>query len=290
MSCSFCGSRLHNIRACRDPNIDLLYERIKVIYIDMMNNYPDTIETQFKTVLNGRFNLRELRAVCATHTNFMSSRTKPQIINTLYQYYSSRIYPMQQQEEQPWLEVRRLPTQPDPIPDFASDLEQPLEEQPLSQEHNLTWYIDTTPSPIYSVLSLSFAMLQERRSRQALDYIYNSHIWRARNNTDINLNPYFNNVASTPQIKKYNIYPVLVSDEVERGEEECAICYESINCMDLVKLNCNHKFCGDCIKGTLKAHNNIYCGPSCALCRTQMVSFSVKNPEIYNMVAEHCNL
>ena len=272
MSCSFCGSRLHNIRACRDPNIDLLYERIKVIYINMMNNYPDTIETQFKTVLNGRFNLRELRAVCATHTNFMSSRTKPQIINTLYQYYSSRIYPIQhqQQEEQPWLEIRRLPTQPDPIPDFARDLEQPSEEQQVSQEHNLTWYIDTTPSPIY--------------------YIYDSHIWRARNNVDINLNPYFNNVASTPQIKKYNIYPVLVLDEVERGEEECAICYESINCMDLVKLNCNHKFCGDCIKGSLKTHNNIYHGPSCALCRTEMVSFSVKNPEIYNSVLVYCNL
>ena len=99
---------------------------------------------------------------------------------------------------------------------------------------------------------------------------------------------------SVSQVKKYNIRPMLVLDRVEEGVEEgveeCAICYENTKCMDLVKLNCEHKFCGDCINRSLKAHNNMYCGPTCALCRTKMVSFSVKTLDIYNLVSEYCNL
>ena len=295
--------------------IGLLYERIKVIYIDMTNQYSHDIEARFKSLLNRRFNLRELQAVCATHTYFPSSRPKQQIIYSLYQYFSS------QEDEQHWLEVRRLPTHPDPIPEFARDLDQPQEEE-QEEEDDITWYIDRTPSPV-SVLE--FELIHDRISTprrltyndeirqittsesegnnefwisstqsRTRDYINNDY----DNNDDDDiivsrsLNSAFDAVATAPQIKKYVIYLVLVPDEVEEGEEgeeDCAICYESIKCMDLVKLNCKHKFCGICIKETLKSHSKLS-EPSCALCRKQMISFSVKNPEIYNLVSEHCNL
>jgi len=300
MACSFCCSYFHNIRGCQDPMIDLFYERIKVIYIDTMNQYPRDTEIRFKNIINRRFNLRELKAVCATHTNFPSSIRKSDIIEILYNHYSSRIYTLPREEQaQPWLEVRRLPTQPDPIPDFARDLEQSQTSEE-DRENDISYYIDTIPTPI-SVLR--FALLQQTPERIRIPYIYHhinhrderrgiplTNTLRRNNNIVINLNSEFDSVATIPEIKKYDIHPVLVSDENDEGVEECAICYESIKCIDLVKLNCSHKFCGSCIKGSLRAHNNIYCGPSCALCRTQMVSFSVKNPEIYNMVAEHCNL
>lgn len=300
MSCSFCNSESHNIRCCQDPMIGLLYERMKVIYIDMMNKYHHDIQFHFKSVLTRRFNLRELRAVCATHTHFPSSRPKQQIIYSLYQYFSTRIYNVpREEEEQPWLEARRLPTQPDPVPEFARDLEQPQED-----EDDISWYIDTTPSP---VSLLSFGLIQDRlTSPRDITYNHeirqittsgtegNDEVWlRGQQYQDIivsrSLNAEFDAVASVPQIKKYNINPKLDLDEIVEGDEDCAICYETIKCVDLVKLNCDHKFCGICIKETLKSHSKL-CGPSCALCRKQMVSFSVKNPEIYNLVAEHCNL
>lgn len=296
MSCSFCNSYSHNIRGCLDPMIGILFERMKVIYVDMMNQYPNDTENRFKSVLNRRFNLRELRAVCATYTNFPSSRPKQQIINVLYHYYSSRIYNLPRQDEgQPWLDVRRLPTQPDPVPDFARDLEQPPEEE----DHDITWYIDTTPSPV-SVLTFGSALIQDRLTSPRHITYNHDDVWlrlgrlglRGQQYQDImvarSLNAEFDAVASLPQIKKYNIRPVLVLGE-EEGEEDCAICYESIKCVDLVKLNCEHKFCGVCIKETLKSHSKL-CGPSCALCRKQMESFTVKNQEIYNLVSEHCNL
>jgi len=279
MSCSFCNSNSHNIRECQDPMIGFLYERIKVIYMNMMNQYPHDIEFRFKSVLNIRFNLRELRAVCATHTNFASSQPKHAIIHVLYRYYSSRIYSLPRQEgEQDWLEVSRLPTQP-----------------PEEEVYDITWYIDTTPS--HSPVSLLSEIISSG-SQDEVWFRLGSLGLRGPRNQDIivarSLNADFDavsgNIPFAPQVKKYNIHPVLVSEESEEGEEECAICYESINLMDLVKLNCEHKFCGSCIAGSLNAHNNMYCGPSCALCRKQMVSFSVKNPEIYNMVSEHCNL
>ena len=309
MSCSFCNSWDHSIRGCQDPMISFLFERLKILYVDIMNQYPNDTETRFKSALNRRFNMRELRAVCATRTGFSSSGTKSQIICKLYQYFSSHIGRQQIQEDE---SSRRLPTQPDPIPDFARDLEQTPEE-----EHDITWYIDNTPSPV-SVLG--FAMIQEPATGAtgttgATPEYVNSDIMRELTGDDqirmrdfvgVNLMSHFDavsgNIPFTPQVKKYNITPVLEvedggeeSEEVkEEGkevevEEDCAICYESVKCMDLVLLNCMHKFCGSCIQQTLKSHNKL-CGPSCALCRKQMVSFTVKNQEIYNLVSEHCNL
>lgn len=199
MSCSFCNSESHNIRCCQDPMISLLYERIKVIYIDIMNQYPRDIEYHFKSILNRRFNLRELRGVCATHTNFPSSRPKQQILYALYHYFSTRIYSLpRQEEEQPWLEVRRLPTQADPIPDFARDLEQPQEDE--DEDNDITWYIDTTPSPV-SVLTLS--LIQSRlTSPQRLNYTpihdLTGGVWRRPSDlVGLNLLPHFDAMAKT---------------------------------------------------------------------------------------------
>jgi hypothetical protein len=95
------------------------------------------------------------------------------------------------------------------------------------------------------------------------------------------------------QPKKYNILPsISVTETCEELAkcEDCSICYEETKLADTVTINCGHKFCGTCIKSTLTNHSNIYAGPSCALCRTQMSSFVVKNPEIYNLVLEHCDI
>lgn len=286
MSCSFCYSNSHNIRNCQDPMIHEIYERMKVIYIDINNQYPYAVESTFKTVLNRRFNLRELRAICATYTDYPSSISKQPIIHLLYQYFRSHIL---LQEERPLFGISGLPTHPDPIPDFARDLNEPLS---LEEDDNINWTIDRTPSPISMIRTLETPppINRNRRNINRLSSVYltrDAYIEYALSGLDINLLSYFNNITQL-RTKKYNINPVLVTESIE-GTEDCAICYESVKTQNMVQLNCEHRFCGLCIKETLKTHNKI-CGPSCALCRTQMNSFYIKNPEIYNLIAEHCNL
>lgn len=247
----------------------MFYERIKVIYVDMMTHYPDDKEVRFKSVVSRSFNLRELRGVGVKYFGTSARITKVVLIDRMWRYFSSRIHLPEPQENDGWIEARRLPAVPDPVPFFARD----LEEAPPEDEHNIMWYIDTTPSPV-SLLSF-YQQISPRNSSPVL--------------FPRNLLPEFEAVAHPPQVKKYNIRPLLVQqEEEEEGVKECAICYQNISSIDLVKLNCYHNFCGECIKGTLKAHNNIYCGPTCALCRAPMTSFSVKNPEIFNLVSEHC--
>ena len=182
--------------------------------------------------------------------------------------------------------MRRLPTEPDPIPEYAQDLEEAGSPVTLIQEEaNITWYIDRTPTPV-SVLRFA-TWLNPSTHHLNIDIM---HQFTGGVNLMSHFDAVSGNIPFTPQIKKYDIEPMLVSGELEEGVEECAICYESIECMDLVKLNCNHKFCGSCIKQSLKAHNNMYCGPSCALCRKEIESFTVKKIEIYNLMSEHCQM
>jgi len=265
MVCSFCQNRSHNISQCHHPMIDVLYERIKVIYVDIMIQYPHDIELRFKSVLTRRFNLRELRGVGVRYLFAVSRTTKAVLIDLLWQYFSSRIHLSEPQENDGWIESRRLPVAPVPVPDYTRNLEYTSPED----EHGVMWYIDTTPSPV-SLLSFSQQIFFRNSLLVAVER---------------NLLPEFEEVAHAP---KYNISPLLVQQEEKEGVEECPICYESKSTIDLVKLNCSHVFCGECIKGTLKAHNNMYCSPVCALCRAPMTSFSVKNSEIYNLVSEHC--
>jgi len=97
---------------------------------------------------------------------------------------------------------------------------------------------------------------------------------------------------SSQEKKYYNISPFLVKQKEDEKckKEECNICLEkNINSIDMVKLNCDHNFCGKCIINTLNSFNNDYCVPRCAFCRVPMKSLSVKNPEIYDtLVSEHC--
>ncbi len=94
------------------------------------------------------------------------------------------------------------------------------------------------------------------------------------------------------ETQKFDIIPILEEQLLQPQKEktyECSICYENLHNEDIVKLNCNHEFCGKCIKESLKLHNNKHLGPNCALCRELITAFYVKKTDIYNSIAEHCN-
>jgi len=61
---------------------------------------------------------------------------------------------------------------------------------------------------------------------------------------------------------------------------ECNICYETYDIKEFVKLNCNHSFCKDCIKNTIKTTTNIN-SVRCALCREVVNEIKVNCAETY---------
>jgi len=63
--------------------------------------------------------------------------------------------------------------------------------------------------------------------------------------------------------------------------EECNICYEQNKKIDMIKLNCYHQFCKNCIKQTLKKCSP-NCAPSCAMCRSKIICMTVNDNNIIN--------
>jgi len=96
-----------------------------------------------------------------------------------------------------------------------------------------------------------------------------------------------NNNSQPNENKKFEINTVLcVEVEDLEKEEECNICYEKTKNLNMVTLNCKHKFCGGCVSQTLKKCNKFKL-PNCALCRTKIDCILVNNPEIINTLKEN---
>jgi hypothetical protein len=91
-----------------------------------------------------------------------------------------------------------------------------------------------------------------------------------------------NNPLDTSENRKYKIC-VEREENLEELEtiETCNICYEDKKTSHMVTLNCNHNFCGDCISKTLKKCDTLSF-PNCAMCRTKMSIFKIKDEETFN--------
>lgn len=84
---------------------------------------------------------------------------------------------------------------------------------------------------------------------------------------------------SVPQVVK----KVVISDtKPETETEECSICYEQTNWTDMVVLNCEHKFCSNCITSSLKRIENM----TCAMCRSDIDTFTVTNRIIHENITK----
>lgn len=273
MPCSFCNSPSHNITYCNHQLIRVYYDNIKQTYLSIvtLNNSVAYNQNLFKMVLNTRFYLRDLRAVGVKYLRVYASTSKSNLISILWHYFNSQNW---QQEHTP--ENNEEDTEEDEEEDVEED--EPEDASILSYVGNTYFsYMATmfpNPQPLQPVqppVNVGYGFPHDLNFDFASETVHNQ----------IN-----------PQVKKYRIHLHLVEEFGEDfGEdfEDCSICYDNTNCLDLVKLNCNHEFCGCCIKNTLNHHDKL-CQPSCALCRQPMSRFTVKNAETYNLIAEHCIL
>lgn len=314
MSCSFCRSHWHNVTLCSDQRLVEYYNKIMEQYKNVIrenslgNNSRHKL--QFYARVNRQFTLREVRSVLARYTNIATSRfKKASLISMLFEYFENTINSSQIIEEHIESTIR-LPTQPDPIPSFARD----LEEHPEEEEPDITWYMDTSrqslivPQIVYTQDEPEEPVNYENiRQFMGSSPLVNRRLFGSAQITTVNQNnaedetihmihmnllQHFNDVdGNIPfnQVKKYNISLLLVSNEIdEECKEDCVICYNEIKCMDMVTLNCDHRFCGVCINETLKSHKSMYSSPCCALCRKQMTNFTVNNQETVNLISSYC--
>jgi hypothetical protein len=276
MPCSFCNSPSHNITYCNHQLISVYFDNIKETYLSIiaLNNSVMYNENLFKMVLNTRFYLRDLRAVGVKYLRVYASTSKSALISILWQYFNSLIW----QQEQQTLENNETEEE-----DTEEDDEVEEESNELPPEDaSIISYIGNT---YFSYMATMFPNPQPLQPSVNVGYGF-PHDLNFHFNMETNDNQF------NPQVKKYRIHLHLVKDLVKDfGEdfEDCSICYDNTNCLNLVKLNCNHEFCGCCIKNTLNHHDKL-CEPSCALCRQPMSRFTVKNSETYNLIAEHCIL
>ena len=83
--------------------------------------------------------------------------------------------------------------------------------------------------------------------------------------------------ALIPPEKKYMIQKSEIYKEIlnENIHKDCSICYEEKEQCCFVKLNCEHEFCGTCVKTIIDKNNK----PSCAFCRTNIEKLEVYNNE-----------
>lgn len=259
MSCSFCGSFSHNITTCLDPEIDALYDRMKNMYISKSHfvTNRERIDSLFKYELSSRFILRDIKAVSVVWLGENASKTKPYYIYKLCEHFKAIVQ----------IEENELPSVPDSIPEFATDLEIPTSPTSVSLheqvEPDITWYIDTTPE---------------------ITEIYRRHLITS---SHINLMADFNEDVSSRVRNKPNIIPILEQNTEQSTEEhECSICLDTYSKECCVSLNCHHEFCQNCISYQIKSNQT---NNTCALCREPIVSIVTKKQEIYDSFKNLCN-
>jgi len=296
-SCSYCGMRDHNIRHCAHPFIGIHYRRLKNIFtgISIQQISSELKHMQFKQRLMQQFNVRELKAVAVKYAGSQAYGNKGMFIESLWSHCCAHI----EVHVHEWIEVEHhsqivIPQIPDQVPAYAQDLEG--QEQEQEEQGPTLWVIDRTPSPIHNNI-INYNNYAHIRPSQLIRLI------REQVNNHYNYQPAedeyipFTNAGAvrnleeelSAEVLKFDIVPLMICETSEDLEttSECVICYEPTKLVDVVVLNCNHQFCQTCIKQTLMKHRKI-CGPSCALCRQPMSTFTVKNPDTYNAIAEHC--
>ncbi len=128
-------------------------------------------------------------------------------------------------------------------------------------------------------------------------YMYYNHVLNTIVGQVRNLESDFNAVASSNTDSslehKLDIIPHLnpVSNNIDNDVNDCCICMrDDVKISDLVKLNCCHQFCGECVTKTLETHSSDINPVSCALCRANVTRIDVNSSDCFTMVSKFCKI
>jgi hypothetical protein len=172
-----------------------------------------------------------------------------------------------------------------------------------------TIWIKKQPTKLIKNYALRFCGANSKNNLQTCIELVINYIWDISNSEQINLNEINSDDDNSFIQNSYNYLELELSDFLARLRneykqmnesrkfdiailnnkaqikdnftEECNICYEPIKETDMIKLNCNHQFCKNCIKQTLKKCSP-NCDPCCAMCRSKIICMTINDNKIIN--------
>jgi len=104
-------------------------------------------------------------------------------------------------------------------------------------------------------------------------------------------NTYMINTRSRKSVRKFEIEPTMscLDDMNEYECADCPICMnDNIKPTNIISTNCNHTFCGNCMKTYLDTiRKNVECSPSCALCRSSITSLQINDVDLFKDFTEN---
>lgn len=68
---------------------------------------------------------------------------------------------------------------------------------------------------------------------------------------------------------------------------DCPLCFDPIKANEIIVTNCNHAFCGTCVKGFTNAIKDKTKKPECHMCRATITGLKVGSHQIYTEISEH---
>ena len=275
--CSFCASTEHDIRLCNSPLINDIDRRLSEGFYaitqqgELLRTREEDIKERFIVWATDLFHLKDLRVfVVTTVGSPTSGYNKRQYAEEVWNVYKTLTRTIVEEENEA----------------TVNEVE----------EDEITWSIDTTPRrhsdielmPLPSIRMSRSARVRERRARDVMNYIPSPEFVSFVRNLMTELDAEADFIPFSETNNKYNI--ALTSGEGEVDGCECAICLnDEISSSDIVRLNCEHQFCGDCVISTLKTHKkSSEFEPRCALCRTDISEIKTNNVDVQAKIQEYC--
>ena len=275
--CSFCASTEHDIRLCNSPLINDIDRRLSEGFYaitqqgELLRTREEDIKERFIVWATDLFHLKDLRVfVVTTVGSPTSGYNKRQYAEEVWNVYKTLTRTIVEEENEA----------------TVNEVE----------EDEITWSIDTTPRrhsdielmPLPSIRMSRSDRVRERRARDVMNYIPSPEFVSFVRNLMTELDAEADFIPFSETNNKYNI--ALTSGEGEVDGCECAICLnDEISSSDIVRLNCEHQFCGDCVISTLKTHKkSSEFEPRCALCRTDISEIKTNNVDVQAKIQEYC--
>jgi hypothetical protein len=132
------------------------------------------------------------------------------------------------------------------------------------------WIIDRTPN--YNIIN------SIQINQPVYDVYYQFSQITEANNETIQFQPNDDEfIPFNPKPKPPNIQININKFPISEEDKNCCICMEFKETSQICNVNCNHKFCGQCISTYIR--RNIQ-EPCCPLCRNNITNISVQNDNI----------
>ena len=280
--CSFCASTEHDIRLCNSPLINDIDRRLSEGFYaitqqgELLRTREEDIKERFIVWATDLFHLKDLRVfVVTTVGSPTSGYNKRQYAEEVWNVYKTLTRSVINEEEE----------------------QMAVEEEVVEEENEeITWSIDRTPRrhsdiemmPLPSIRMSRSDRVRERRARDVMNYIPSPEFVTFVRNLMTELDAEADFIPFSETNNKFNIALTVLDTEVDGCE--CAICLnDEISSSDIVRLNCEHQFCGDCVISTLKTHKKSSgFEPRCALCRTDISEIKTNNADVQSKIQEFC--